>query len=45
MYKVASFEITDLPLIERISKTKKPVIISTGMSNLKEIDQSLQHNG
>lgn len=40
MYKVASFEITDLPLIERISKTKKPVIISTGMSNLKEIDQA-----
>lgn len=40
MYKVASFEITDLPLIEEISRTKKPVIISTGMSNLKEIDRA-----
>lgn len=37
-YKVASFEINHIPLIKRISQTKKPIIISTGMANLKEID-------
>jgi len=37
-YKVASFEINHIPLIIRIAKTKKPIIISTGMANLKEID-------
>ena len=29
---------TDIPLIKKISQTKKPMIISTGMANLKEID-------
>lgn len=37
-YKVASFEMNHLPLIKKISQTKKPIIISTGMANLKEID-------
>jgi pseudaminic acid synthase len=37
-YKVASFEINHVPLIKKIAKTKKPIIISTGMANLKEID-------
>lgn len=37
IYKVASLEITDLPLIKAIAKTKKPIIISTGTANLKEI--------
>ncbi len=37
MYKVASPEITHIPLIKKIARTKKPIIISTGMSNLKEI--------
>jgi len=38
LYKVASFEICHIPLIKKIAKTKKPIIISTGMSNLEEID-------
>jgi pseudaminic acid synthase len=37
-YKVSSFEMTDIPLIKKIAQTKKPMIISTGMANLKEIE-------
>ena len=37
-YKVASFEMTDIPLIKKIASTRKPMIISTGMSNLNEIE-------
>jgi pseudaminic acid synthase len=37
-YKVASFENTDLPLIQRVAATAKPVIVSTGMATLAEID-------
>ena len=39
-YKISSFEMNDLPLIKRISLTKKPIIISTGMSSLKEIEKT-----
>jgi len=41
IYKVSSFEITDLELIKQIAKTKKPMIISTGLANLKEIKQAV----
>ena len=38
MYKIASFEMTDIPLVKKIASTKKPIVISTGMANLEEIE-------
>lgn len=48
MYKVASFELTDHELLKNIAKTKKPVILSTGLGSFQEIEESvnvLRDNG
>lgn len=48
LYKIASFENTDLPLIRKVAKTGKPVIVSTGMAGISEMSDivsTLKENG
>lgn len=40
-YKIASFEIVDLPFLKEIAKKKKPIILSTGMASLGEIEEAI----
>jgi sialic acid synthase SpsE len=41
IYKIASMHVSDLTLIEKIAKTKKPILMSTGMSSIEEIEAAV----
>ena len=41
-YKIASFEITDLPLLSYVASKRKPMLISTGMATFEEIGEALE---
>jgi sialic acid synthase SpsE len=41
IYKISSFHVTDLDLIEHVCKTKKPILMSTGMSTIEEINKAV----
>ena len=41
-YKIASFELVDLPLLRRVARTGRPILLSTGMATLAEIDEAVE---
>ena len=43
MYKIASFENNHYPLLKRIAKTKKPIIMSTGLASLNELKEAVEY--
>lgn len=42
LFKIASFDVTNIPLLEYVAKKGKPMILSTGMSSLEEVDEALE---
>lgn len=42
LYKIASFDVTHLPLLEYVAKKGKPIILSTGMASLEEVDEAVE---
>lgn len=45
IYKMASASLTDFPLLSKVKETGKPIIISTGMSTMEEIEAAVKHIG